>query len=185
VSGADWIIVAFILLSVITAARQGFFYEIFSLAGVVVGYVLAVWQYYRVAAWFEPYVKAEWVADLLGFVIVFVAVAGLAVILGRIVRRFVKEVGLSWFDRFLGGIFGVVRGCLIVSVLLVAQASFAPTAKWLAGSEFAPYFLVVGRAAIWVAPSQLRARFYQGLDLLHRAQPPSEASGKPGPVPGK
>jgi hypothetical protein len=38
----------------------------------------------------------------------------------------------------------------------------------LEGSKLAPYFLVAGRAAIWVAPSELRARFYQGLDLLRR-----------------
>jgi len=48
------------------------------------------------------------------------------------------------------------------------MAAFTPTSKWLEGSQLAPYFLVVGRAAIWVAPSELRARFYQGLDLLHR-----------------
>jgi len=39
-----------------------------------------------------------------------------------------------------------------------------------AAGKLAPYFLVVGRAAIWVAPSELRSRFYQGLDLLHREQ---------------
>jgi hypothetical protein len=27
----------------------------------------------------------------------------------------------------------------------------------------------VGRAAIWLAPSEMRIRFYQGLDLLHNA----------------
>jgi len=179
-SGADWVIVAFILLSVVTADSQGFFFELFSLGGVVIGYIVAVWQYYRLAAWFEPYVKAEWVADFLGFLLVFVAILALATIVGKIVRKLVKEVGLSWFDRFLGAVFGVVRGCLAVSVLLMAQASFAPGSNWLAGSQLAPYFLVVGRAAIWVAPSELRGRFYQGLDLLRHAQP-AEASGKPAP----
>jgi hypothetical protein len=28
---------------------------------------------------------------------------------------------------------------------------------------------VVGRAAIWAGPAPLRARFFQGLDLLHNA----------------
>jgi len=64
-----------------------------------------------------------------------------------------------------------VRGCLSVAVFLMAMAAFTPTSKWLEGSQLAPYFLVVGRAAIWLAPSELRARFYQGLDLLHQAQP--------------
>jgi hypothetical protein len=52
----------------------------------------------------------------------------------------------------------------------MSMAAFTPTSTWLEGSQLAPYFLVVGRAAIWVAPSELRSRFYQGLDLLHREQ---------------
>jgi uncharacterized membrane protein required for colicin V production len=80
------------------------------------------------------------------------------------------------FDRMLGALLGLVRGILIVAVVLMGMAAFTPTSNWLEGSEFAPYLLVVGRAAIWVAPSELRARFYQGLDLLHR-QPPL-TSGK-------
>ena len=87
---------------------------------------------------------------------------------GRLVRRALKEAGLSWFDRILGGALGVVRGGLMVAVVLMGMAAFTPTSKWLEGSQLAPYFLVVGRAAIWVAPSELRARFYQGLDLLRR-----------------
>jgi hypothetical protein len=36
--------------------------------------------------------------------------------------------------------------------------------------------MVAGRAAIWVAPSELRGRFYQGLDLLRQErQAPSSA----------
>ena len=41
------------------------------------------------------------------------------------------------------------------------------------------YFQAVGRAAIWAAPSELRARFYQGLELLrHPPQSPQIGSGK-------
>jgi membrane protein required for colicin V production len=181
-TGADWVIVAFILLSVVLAAVQGFFFELFSMAGVVVGYLFAVWQYDRVAAWFEQYLKSVWVSEILGFLIIFVAVLVLAGILGRVVRKIVKEAGLSTFDRFLGAVFGLVRGSLMVSMLLLAQASFAPASQWLVGSELAPYFLVVGRAEIWLAPAALRARFYQGLDLLRQARqhgaPPATGSGK-------
>jgi len=61
-----------------------------------------------------------------------------------------------------------LKGVLVVAIVLTAVAAFAPAAKWLAGSEFAPYFLVGGRAAIWVAPPELRQRFYQGLDYLRQ-----------------
>jgi hypothetical protein len=44
-------------------------------------------------------------------------------------------------------------------------------------SALAPYFLVVGRAAMWLAPSELRAKFDDGLDFLHRA--PKDLTGTP------
>lgn len=175
-NGADWILVLAIAGSVILAASRGFFFEMFSLAGVAVGYLLAVWQYRHLAAWFAPYVKAEWVADIAGFLCIFLAIVVLAGIIGRIARRLLKEAGLSWFDRILGGAFGLLRGCLMVAVVLLGVTSFAPGSKLLAGSQLAPYFLVIARAAIWVAPSDLRARFYQGLDLLHHAASSSPAA---------
>jgi hypothetical protein len=48
------------------------------------------------------------------------------------------------------------------------MTAFEPAAKWLAGSQLAPYFLVGGRAAVWLAPSELRHRFYQGLDSMRQ-----------------
>jgi hypothetical protein len=74
---------------------------------------------------------------------------------------------------------GLLRGCLIVAVIVVSMTAFMPTSRWLAGSEWAPYFQAVGRAAIWVAPAELRARFYQGLDLLRRM--PQTVPGGPAP----
>ncbi len=182
-TGADWIILVVILISVVQAASAGFFHEIFGLAGLVFGYLLAAWQYWRLAAWFSPYLKSEWLGDIAGFLLIFMGVMILAGIAGRIVRWIVNEAGLSFLDRLLGGFLGLLRGCLLVAVVLMSMAAFTPTSRMLAGSALAPYFLVVGRAAIWVAPSELRARFYQGLDLLHREQQPAEATTKP--LPGK
>jgi len=170
VSGADWIIVVVLLISVAQAASEGFFQVAFGIAGLVVGYMLAAWQYHRLADYFAPNLKAPWLGDVLGFLIIFVGVMLIAGIAGRIARWAMKEVGLSFFDRFLGGVLGLIRGSLMIAVVLLGMAAFTPTSKWLDGSELAPYLLVVGRAAIWVAPSELRGRFYQGLDLLRQKQ---------------
>jgi membrane protein required for colicin V production len=93
-----------------------------------------------------------------------------------------KASGLRIVDRFLGALLGILRGALIVAFVLVSMTSFTPSAKWLEGSELAPYFQAVGRAAIWAAPSELRVRFYQGLELLrHPPQSPQIGSGKQSP----
>src|SRR5467141_3604988 len=172
---ADWSILGVIVLSVVMAIMEGFFHQAFGLVGLVVGYLLAAWQYHRVAERFAPQLKSPWLGEIVAFVAIFLAVVMLAGIAGRITRWVMKEAGLSLFDRILGGMLGLLKGALFVSVILMGMTAFTPTSKWLEGSELAPYFLVVGRAAIWLAPSQLRARFYEGVGMLHRTHLPEAA----------
>jgi len=170
VTAADWIIVIVIAVSVLQAAISGFFHEAFGIAGLILGYLLAAWNYERLAARYAPYLKSMWLGEIAAFLVIFLAVVLVAGLAGRIVRHIVKEAGLSFVDRILGGALGLLRGILMVAIVLMSMAAFTPTSTWLEGSQLAPYFLVVGRAAIWVAPSELRSRFYQGLDLLRREQ---------------
>ena len=73
-SWVDWAIVGVIALSALMAAAQGFFVEIFSLAGVVAGYIAAAWGCRQVGGWFVPYVKTAAIADLAGFLTILLAV---------------------------------------------------------------------------------------------------------------
>ncbi len=163
---ADWCIVGVVLLSVVVATLKGFFFEVISLAGTVVGYLVASWQYPRTAAWIQPHVNSEWIANVFGFLIIFVAIVALAGLIAKLARWAMNKAGLTWFDRVLGGLFGLLKGSLVVAILLMVMTAFTPTSEYLSGSRLAPYFLVVGRATIWLAPSPLRAQFYQGLNML-------------------
>jgi membrane protein required for colicin V production len=177
---ADWIICLVVLLNVVTAAIQGFFSEALTMAGLVVGYIVAAWKYRSLAEWLESFLKNDWLAEILGFLIIFFAILLLFGVGARIARWVMKETGLSGLDRFLGGVLGLLKGGLMVAVILMGMTAFAPASKLLVNSQLAPYFLVVGRAAIWLAPSELRARFDQGLDLLHHApQKLSDAPASP------
>jgi membrane protein required for colicin V production len=175
---ADWMICALVLVNVVAAAMQGFFSEALTLGGLVVGYVVAAWKYRSLAEWFESFLKNPWLAEILGFLIIFFAIVILFGIAARIARWVMKQAGLSGLDRFLGALLGLLKGGLMVAVILMGMTAFTPTSKLLADSQLAPYFLVVGNAAIWLAPAELRARFNQGLELLHQA--PQKLSGSPG-----
>ncbi|HJT69197.1 MAG TPA: CvpA family protein [Terriglobales bacterium] len=167
---ADFIIVIVVLVSIVLAASSGFFQEAFGIAGLVFGYVIAAWQYQHVAGHFASYVSSRWLIEIVAFLAIFLGVMVIAGVLGRIVRWMMKEAGLRGIDRFLGAILGLLRGCLLVSIVLVSMTAFTPTSRLLQGSALAPYFLVVGRAAIWIAPAQLRSQFYQGLDYIRRKE---------------
>jgi membrane protein required for colicin V production len=170
VNVADWIILVVLIVSVIQAASSGFFQEAFGIAGLVFGYVIAAWEYRQLADHFVSHVSSRWLAEIVAFLAIFIGVMILAGILGKIVRWLMKEAGLSFVDRFFGGVLGLVRGCLLIAVVLVGMTAFTPTSRWLQGSSLAPYFLVVGRAAIWVAPAELRNAFYSGLDYVRKSQ---------------
>ena len=164
-STLDWVIVLVVLFSTLQALSEGFFIEFFALAGVIVGYLIAAWEYPRVGSWYAHYVGSQWTAEIAGFFTIFFIVSLLAGLLGRLARWAVKGIGLRWFDRVLGGVFGFIRGVAVSAVIVLALAAFAP--QWgLQNSRFAPSLLTTGRGLIWAAPAELRQRFWTGWDLL-------------------
>ncbi|HEV2114245.1 MAG TPA: CvpA family protein, partial [Terriglobales bacterium] len=175
-----WVIVAAVAISVLTAAAQGFFFEIFLLCGAAVGYELAAWQYHRVAVWFLQFVSAAWIADAAGFLTIFFGCILLAGVAGRICRWMFKEAGLQWFDRVLGAAFGLVRGIAMVTVVVMGVAAFSPGSRMLAQSQLSGYFLILGRGASWLGPRELRTRLWQGIDRLQQlaADQPANAANK-------
>jgi membrane protein required for colicin V production len=182
-TGLDWVLLLIIVVSTLLAAAQGFILEVFGLAGVLVAYVLAAWEYPRITPWFSGYVSSVWIADIAAFLTIFLCVVLLAGALARIVRMAVSGVGLRWFDRVLGGAFGAVRGVAVSAVIVMAMAAFVPNTPALKESTLAPYFLVLSRTATWVAPAELRDKFRQGVIILRTAgekappvlPPPKEA----------
>lgn len=173
---ADWMICAVVLINVIFAAIQGFFSEALTMAGLVIGYVVAAWQYRNLAEWFERFFKNLWLAEILGFLTIFFAILLLFGVAAKVARWVMREAGLSGFDRFLGGVLGLLKGGLMVAVILMGMTAFEPTSKLLQSSQLAPYFLVIGRAAIWVAPAELRQRFEQGLRMIHQSSQNANSS---------
>ena len=162
----DWLILLVVLLNVAGAIAQGFVYELFSFVGVIAGYLIAAWEYPRVAAFYVHYVNSAWSADIAGFLTVFFVAVLLGSVVGKIGRRAVEGVGLRWIDHFLGGVFGFLKGVTVCTVVVMALAAFSPTSPWIRDSRIAPFMLVTGRALIWAAPAELRQRFMEGWNLL-------------------
>ena len=101
-TAADWVIVAVMAVSVIQAAISGFFHEAFGIAGLVLGYLLAAWNYQRLAARFAPHMKSMWLGEIAAFLIIFLAVLFLAGIAGTDCPPYCKRSG----TQFCGPDFG-------------------------------------------------------------------------------
>jgi membrane protein required for colicin V production len=167
----DWLIVIVLLVSVLSAAKNGFFLEVFSLAGVLIGFVLASWNYQRLLPWLMHWVHSLPAAGALSFLLIALGVMLLAGILGRVVRWSVHSIGLGWADRFLGAIFGCVKGFVLVTVAVFVIAAFFPNATWFQKSRLAPYFLTAAHRASAVAPDDLEQRIHDGVVTLRKSEP--------------
>jgi membrane protein required for colicin V production len=167
----DWLIVVVLLVSVLSAAKNGFFLEVFSLAGVVIGLLLASWNYQKLLPWITRWIHTLQIAEALSFLAIALGVMILAGLVGRIIRWSVHSIGLGWVDRFIGALFGLVKGSLLVTIAVLVVAAFLPQATWFRQSKLAPYFLTAAHQASIVTPSELGERIRQGVTLIRNAQP--------------
>jgi len=189
-----WLDAGVIFLLVGSAALglvRGFLKEVISIAALVVGLVLAGQLYRPAAGLFTRWVEAPEVRSWMGFVAVFLAVLVLAGIGIWVADRILKFAALKWVDRLLGGLFGLVRGWLVATVLVLAMGAFSFGARTLQRSTFAPYLLTSARLAAYAVPAGMRQDFQrkyaeiyrQWLDLLRSYKPDGETP--PDPPPGK
>jgi membrane protein required for colicin V production len=148
-----------ILISTICALRKGLVREIVSMVALIGGFILAV-LYYRVpAAWVTEFARTEAIAELLGFLIIFIGCILIGIITAFLINRFVKAASLKWIDRILGGILGFLRGWAISSILVLALIAFPIRENMMSRSFLAPFLLAGARTAVLLVPQNLKDRF--------------------------
>jgi membrane protein required for colicin V production len=154
----------------VVAFVHGFFREIFSLVGLVAGILLASWNYPlvadRLARWI-PWATAQIVAFLLIAILVMV-LCGFS---GKLLSSTAKTIGLGFFDRLLGGVFGLARGFLLGVVVMMAAAAFMPRDRYIRDSQLADYFLAGAHAVSFVVPTNLQHHIREGVAELKHGAP--------------
>jgi membrane protein required for colicin V production len=128
----DLVLLAVFLLSVLIGLWRGFVFEIVSLMGWLVAFVIAN-SAGPFLADLIPLGDADgklrlWAAYILVFVLVLLT----CTLLARMLRALVAATPLSFVDRLLGGVFGVARGMLILVVVgtLVTLSPYAGSSTW-------------------------------------------------------
>jgi membrane protein required for colicin V production len=162
----DWGIVCVVGLSVLMAFLHGFFVEVCALVGLVAGVIVAGQYYLQVAPNAGRLVHEPAAAKALAFLLIAFAVMLAAAIVGRVLRWILRRVGLGWADRLAGGVFGLVKGYVLVALAVAAIAAFFPHEPWLEQSELVQYFLPGAHGSATVLPRDLGGRIQSGLHHL-------------------
>jgi len=141
----DFIFLALIILFAVRCYLKGFVTELFSMAGIVLGMLAALFfyknggEFLRTRFWPDLRAIPEILAFIALFIIVFITVKLLAVML----KGIISGIKLGGVDRFLGIIFGFAEGITVISLvlfLLKIQPLFDPSSV-LSGSFFADLLL--------------------------------------------
>jgi len=140
VTTVDWIIAAVVLVSVLLGVLRGVTREVVSLAGWILGLVLAFSFSEQVGAMLPFEIPLPALRTGLGALLILLGVLIAAALLGALLRALMAAARLSAADRALGGVFGLARATAVVgAAVLLATATPAPTAGWWKASLLLPW----------------------------------------------
>lgn len=156
----DILIIIILLYCVVRGIFRGLLKEMSSLIGVFGGFYAAYTYYSEVGKYLNKWITNPNYINILSFLLIFVCVFLIISILGIIIKYILKIVFLGWVDRVFGAVFGILKGILISSVLLIVFTAFLPdSANILKTSKTSPYLAVVSNKMIKVTPKDLKREY--------------------------
>jgi membrane protein required for colicin V production len=126
----DIVIFCIIGFLVINGIRKGFILSLFTLIALILG----IWAALHFSGFMSSFLvktfhpTGNWLVILSYFLTFLLVVIGV-IIIGKLLEKVVKTVGLGLANRIIGGLFGLVKGILGVTVLLFIIFHFDPKEK--------------------------------------------------------
>jgi membrane protein required for colicin V production len=156
VNWVDWVILAVAGAAVFGGLVRGAVRAVLSLAGVVVGFLVASQESGAVGMVIERWMPDP-AAAVVGFVFVFLGIAVVFALVGWLLRRVLDGLQLGWADRILGAGFGFLQAgvALGVAALVVEGFGSFPAAR---DSRMYPYALQSGRFLLNAIPDDTLER---------------------------
>ncbi len=144
----DLTILAVLMLSVVVSLFRGLIREVLSLL-IWVGAFWLAWTFVdQGASWLERFIELPSARHLIAFVALFLAALIIGGMINYLVGKMISKTGLGATDRFFGMFFGLGRGVIAVTALvLFLQATPFSKDPWWTESRLTPQF---AKLAGWV-----------------------------------
>jgi len=170
VNWLDIVLLLILCLSFLGGIKDGFAKLVVGLAATILGFLCGLWFYGTVGALLIPYVSHKGVANFIGFLLIFFGVLAAGALIGKLLSVLLKWVGLSWIDRLLGGVFGLVRGMVVAIALVLALMAFTrPPPQSVVQSRVAPYVIGAANFCASVAPREVRDGVQESYEKIRQA----------------
>ena len=123
----------------IRGLARGILIEVFSLAGLVVGFILAKKFYIIPVPYIERVVNAPGWASIISFLLIFMLTILVFTLVAKALKRILTLAFVGWADHLFGGFLGVAKGLIVSCVALALITTFMPEAAFMQGSVLAPW----------------------------------------------
>ncbi|MBV9267870.1 MAG: CvpA family protein [Acidobacteriaceae bacterium] len=166
----DIVIIAILVSSALSGLRSGLARVVVGLIATIVGFLAGFWSYGLVGFKLAPYVHSTGAANFLGFLAVFCGTLLIGALVGAILSRLLRWVGLSWLNHAMGGLAGIVRGVLLIAIMVSALVAFTPSPPpdFLNNSRLLPYASQISTWLADAAPKDLKDAFDAQMKSIRR-----------------
>jgi membrane protein required for colicin V production len=155
----DIIILVAIIVSVVVGMVRGFVKEAISIAALLLAIWAAIYFGPAVGVAMAGWLDSEELQMWFGRIFLFAVIRSIGGVLSWGLSKLVRLSILSGMDRFLGSLFGVCRGLLLIAVaIILGQYAGFSNDPWWQGSMLIPHLEVVADWIKEMAP--------QGYELL-------------------
>jgi membrane protein required for colicin V production len=113
-TGLDYAVLGVLVVSIAWGIWRGFAREVISLTGWVIAFLVANLLAGPLGERLPESFGQPELRVLIAFVAVFVVMLAVTTLIGMLLSKILKAVGLGGLDRTLGGVFGLARGLLIM-----------------------------------------------------------------------
>src|SRR5665213_2244163 len=117
----DWAVIIILVCAVLGGLMQGFFRSFCSLGGLVLGLVIAAWNYAHLAILILPLVRVPAVANTIAFLLIAILVMVVIGLIGNLLAMAFSSIGLGWLDGLAGAVFGFFQGVLLVVICILVH----------------------------------------------------------------
>ena len=152
----DIVILVVIAINIILGLRIGLIKGVLSLAGLIVGIILAG-RFYLPLSERLTFIPQTEVAEIVAFAIILIGVIVVAGILAGVLKRAVSAGMLGWVNHLGGAVFGCVMGALFCAVLLAMWVKFLGFADVISESAIAVILLDQLPAVLALLPADFSA----------------------------
>ncbi len=178
----DFVLLLILGLSAVGGLAKGFARLVIGFLAAVAGFLCGLWFYGSAGRFLLPYVSHRGVANFIGFFLIFLGVVLLGALVGKLLGLLLKWAGLSWLDRLMGGVFGLLRGLVFAVALVLALLAFTPNPppRSVVNSRIAPYVIDAAHICANLAPREVRDGARQSYEKVKEAWAEMIRKARPG-----